>query len=215
MRIRNAFSPTSVGATGHTNNAMAATIVVSMTNASSASSATMAVAATTNTTTGRVPLSTKTRTSSLVASTASTPSTCTKSAVPTCATKRVRNCAQTTTSTGTKVVITTTIATRVATMSCTGARILPCPAMVMQVQATRAKHRRTFTQVRVKRHISRLGDVPSSSHSCKSGGTSKKRCKSEINLDWDKMFKDTFITDIKVADLENGIQVDNPFAFRN
>jgi hypothetical protein len=59
----------------------------------------------------------------------------------------------------------------------------------------------------------RLGDVPSSSCFCKSGGTSKKRCNSDIDLDWDKTFKDTFVTDIEVSDLENGFQVENPFTF--
>jgi hypothetical protein len=68
-------------ATGCTINTMAATIFVSMADRSSASSATTAVAVTTNATTGRVPLSTKTRTSSPVASTASMPSTRTKSAM--------------------------------------------------------------------------------------------------------------------------------------
>jgi hypothetical protein len=59
----------------------------------------------------------------------------------------------------------------------------------------------------------RSGDVPSSSRSCKSGGNSKKRQNSDIDLDWDKMFKDAFVTDIEVADLKSGIQVENPFAF--
>ncbi len=65
----------------------------------------------------------------------------------------------------------------------------------------------------------RLGDVPSSSCSCKSGGTSKKcgtskkRQNLDIDLDWDETFKDTFVTDIEVADLKNGIQVENPFVF--
>jgi hypothetical protein len=143
MRIRNAFSLTSVGATGQTIDATAATIVLSMADACSASSATTAVATMTNTTTGRVPSSAKTMTPSPVASTAGTPSTHTKSAVPTRSIKR--NCVQTTTSTGTKVAITTTIATRVATMSHAGARILPCPATATQVRATRAKPRRIYT----------------------------------------------------------------------
>ncbi len=61
--------------------------------------------------------------------------------------------------------------------------------------------------------------MPSSSCSCKSGstskkrGTSKKRKNSDIHLDWDKTFKDAFVTDIDIADLKNGIQVENPFAF--
>ena len=65
----------------------------------------------------------------------------------------------------------------------------------------------------------RLGDVPSSSRSRKSDSTSKKRGtskklrNSDIDLDWDKMFKDAFVTDIEVADLKNGIQVENPFVF--
>jgi hypothetical protein len=138
-----AFSPTSIGATGHTINATVATIIVSMANTSSASSAMTAVAAMANAMTGRVPPSAKTRTSSPVASMASTPSTCTKSAVPTHGMKW--NCTQTTTSAGTKVAIITTTATQVATMSCTGALILPCPATATQAQATRAKPRRIFT----------------------------------------------------------------------
>jgi hypothetical protein len=58
-----------------------------------------------------------------------------------------------------------------------------------------------------------LGNVPSSSCSRKSGGTSKKRQNSDIDLDWEKMFEDAFVTDIEVADLENGIQVENLFTF--
>ncbi len=135
--LRNAFFPTSVRATGQRIDGVAATIVVSMANTSIASSALTAVAATTNTTTGKVNPSAKIRTSSPIASTASTPSTCTKSAMPARAIKQ--NCAPTTTSTGTKVAITMTIATQVATMSRVGARILPCPAMATQVRATRAK----------------------------------------------------------------------------
>ncbi len=34
-----------------------------------------------------------------------------------------------------------------------------------------------------------------------------------VNLDWDKTFKDAFATDVEVADLENGIQIENLFAF--
>jgi hypothetical protein len=66
----------------------------------------------------------------------------------------------------------------------------------------------------------RSGNVPSSSSSCKSDSTSKKRgtsknCwNSDINLDWDETFKDAFVTDVEVADLKNGIQIENPFAFR-
>jgi hypothetical protein len=56
----------------------------------------------------------------------------------------------------------------------------------------------------------KLSDVPSSSCSCKS---SKKRCISDVDLDWDKTFKDAFVTDIEVADLKNRIQVKSPFAF--
>jgi hypothetical protein len=67
----------------------------------------------------------------------------TKSAVPTHAIKQ--NCAQTTTSAGTKVAITMSIATQVARMSCARLLILPCPAMAMQAQAMRAKLKRTFT----------------------------------------------------------------------
>jgi hypothetical protein len=108
MHIRSAFSPTRV--TGHMIDATGATIIVSMADASCASSVATAVAATTNATAGRVPLSAKKRTSSPVASTASTPSIRTKSAMPTRAIKQ--NCVQTTTrSAGTKVAITTTIAT--------------------------------------------------------------------------------------------------------
>jgi hypothetical protein len=65
----------------------------------------------------------------------------------------------------------------------------------------------------------RLGDVPSSSRSRKSDSTSKKRGtskklrNSDIDLDWDKMFKDAFVTDVEVADPKNRIQVENPFAF--
>jgi hypothetical protein len=59
----------------------------------------------------------------------------------------------------------------------------------------------------------RLDDVPSSSCSRKSSGTSKKRRNSDIDLDWDETFKDTFVMDIEVADLKNWIQVEYPFAF--
>jgi hypothetical protein len=65
----------------------------------------------------------------------------------------------------------------------------------------------------------RLGNVPSSSCSRKSDstskkrGTSKKRQNSDIDLDWDKTFKDTFVTDVDVADLKNWIQVENLFVF--
>jgi hypothetical protein len=41
----------------------------------------------------------------------------------------------------------------------------------------------------------------------------KKRCNSDIDLDWDKTFEEAFVTDIEVADLENWIQVENLFAF--
>jgi hypothetical protein len=53
-------------------------------------------------------------------------------------------------------------------------------------------------------------DVPSSSHCCKS---SKKHCFSDVELNWVETFKDAFVTDVKIADLDNGIQVKNPFAF--
>jgi hypothetical protein len=56
----------------------------------------------------------------------------------------------------------------------------------------------------------KLSDVPSSSCSQKS---SKKHCFSDVDLDWDEKFKDAFVTDIEVADLEYGIQVKNLFAF--
>jgi hypothetical protein len=85
----------------------------------------------------------KTRTSSPVTSTASMPSTHTKSAMPTHTIKQ--NCPQTTTSAGTKVAITTTIATQVAMMSRARALILPCPATAKRARATRAKLKRTFT----------------------------------------------------------------------
>jgi hypothetical protein len=52
----------------------------------------------------------------------------------------------------------------------------------------------------------KLSDVPSSSHSRKS---SKKRRFSDVDLDWDEMFKDAFVMDNEVADLKNGIQVKN------
>jgi hypothetical protein len=55
----------------------------------------------------------------------------------------------------------------------------------------------------------KLSDVPSSSRSCKS----KKHCFSDTNLDWDERFKVTLVTNFEVADLKNGIQVKNPFAF--
>jgi hypothetical protein len=41
----------------------------------------------------------------------------------------------------------------------------------------------------------------------------KKHHFSDVDLDWDEMFEDAFITDVEVADLKNGIQVENPFAF--
>jgi hypothetical protein len=49
----------------------------------------------------------------------------------------------------------------------------------------------------------RSSNVPSSSHSCKSGPT--KHCNLDIDLDWDDTFKDAVITDIEVEDLESGI----------
>jgi hypothetical protein len=108
---------------------MATIAVAIMADASSTGSATTAVMATTCATTGRGFLSAKTRASSPVAFTASMPNTRTKSAVLICATKHIRNHAQTiTTSAGTKVT-TTIIATPVATMSRAGACILPCPAI--------------------------------------------------------------------------------------
>jgi hypothetical protein len=58
-----------------------------------------------------------------------------------------------------------------------------------------------------------LGNVPSSSCSCKSGGTSKKCQNSDIDLDWDEMFEDAFVTDVEVADLKNRIQFENPLEF--
>jgi hypothetical protein len=156
MCIRNAFSPTSIGATGHTNNATVATIVVSMANASSASLLQWQSRQQKMQQQEESPPSMKTRTSSPVASMVSMPRTCTKSAVPTCAIKRIRNCAQTTMSTS-MTVITMTIVTRVAMMSHAGACILPCPAMAMQAQATRAQPRRIFTYVRVKRTRKKIG----------------------------------------------------------
>jgi hypothetical protein len=143
MRVRSAFSLTSVGVTGRTINATAATIVVSMTNASSASSATTAVAARTNAMTEKVLPNAKTRITRPVASMASTQSTHTKSAMATRSIKQ--NCAQATTSAGMKVAIIMTIATQVAMVSCAGARIIPCPATVMQARATRGKLMRIFT----------------------------------------------------------------------
>jgi hypothetical protein len=55
--------------------------------------------------------------------------------------------------------------------------------------------------------------VPSSSCSCKSSGTSKKSRKLDIDLDWDETFEDAFVKDVEVADLKNGIQVENLFTF--
>ncbi len=52
-------------------------------------------------------------------------------------------------------------------------------------------------------------DVPSSSRSHKS---SKKHRFSDVDLNWDKTFKDAIVRDIEVADLKNRIQVENPFA---
>jgi hypothetical protein len=78
--------------------------------------------------------------------TASTPTTCTKSAMPIRATKCITNHAQTTATKSAGMTATTmAIATPVATMSCAEARILPCPAMVMLARAVRAKPRRIFT----------------------------------------------------------------------
>jgi hypothetical protein len=60
-----------------------------------------------------------------------------------------------------------------------------------------------------KNNKRRLGEMLSSSCSCKSGDTSKKRGiskrrrNSDIDLDWDEMFEDTFVTDVEVADLKN------------
>ncbi len=55
--------------------------------------------------------------------------------------------------------------------------------------------------------------MPSSSCSCKSSGTSKKSRKLDIDLDWDETFEDAFVKDVEVADLKNGIQVENLFTF--
>jgi hypothetical protein len=55
--------------------------------------------------------------------------------------------------------------------------------------------------------------VLSSSCSCKSGDTSKKHQNSDIDLDWDETFGDAFVTEVEVADLKNGIQVENLFTF--
>ena len=52
--------------------------------------------------------------------------------------------------------------------------------------------------------------MPFSLRSCKS---SEKHRFSDVNLNWDEMFKDAFVTDVEVADLEKGIQVENLFAF--
>jgi hypothetical protein len=56
----------------------------------------------------------------------------------------------------------------------------------------------------------KLSDVPSSSCSCKS---SKKHHFSDVDLYWDETFKDTFVMDVEVANLNYGIQFKNPFAF--
>jgi hypothetical protein len=64
-----------------------------------------------------------------------------------------------------------------------------------------------------KNKTRRLGNVPSSSSSRKSSGTPKKHQNLDIDLDWDETFKDAFATDVEVADLKNGIQVEDPFAF--
>ncbi len=53
--------------------------------------------------------------------------------------------------------------------------------------------------------------MPSSSCSCKSSPTKKRHISDD--MDWYKTFKDVVVTDVKVADLKNGIQVENPFAF--
>jgi hypothetical protein len=50
-------------------------------------------------------------------------------------------------------------------------------------------------------------------HTSKEHGTSTKHRNSDIDLDWDKMFKDAFVTDVEVADLKNRIQIETPFAF--
>jgi hypothetical protein len=42
---------------------------------------------------------------------------------------------------------------------------------------------------------------------------SEKHRFSDIDLDWDKTFEDTFITGFEVADLKNRIQVENLFVF--
>ncbi len=71
--------------------------------------------------------------------------TCTKSAVPIRATKRITNRAQTTTTTTTSAgmkATTTITATPVAMMSRAG---VPCPAMPTLAQTARAKKRRIFT----------------------------------------------------------------------
>ncbi len=54
--------------------------------------------------------------------------------------------------------------------------------------------------------------MPSTSCTCKSEPT-KKCCFSDVDLDWEETFKDDFVMDVKVADLVNRIQVENPFAF--
>ncbi len=42
---------------------------------------------------------------------------------------------------------------------------------------------------------------------------SKKRCFSDVDLDWEETIKDAFVTDVEVADLKNGIQVKKPACF--
>ncbi len=101
-----------------------------------------------------------------------------------------------------------------------GSAHTPMPSKGNASASNESKAKENFyPSVGKKNKKRRSGDVPSSSRSCKSGstskkpGASKKRQNSDINLDWDKTFKDTFITDVDVADLKNGIQVENPFVF--
>jgi hypothetical protein len=94
--------------------------------------------------------------------------------------------------------------------SCTSAHT-PMPSDGNASASGKSKAEENFYLSEGKKNNKRnLSDVPSSSHSRKS---SKKRCFSDINLDWDETFKVAFITEVEVADLKNGIQDKNPFAF--
>jgi hypothetical protein len=188
-----------------------------MPNASSASSATTAVMVTTNVMTGRVPQGTKTRTTSPVASMASTPS-----LYKGCH-ANPRNQAKLRTNNNKRRHKSSHYNDNRYTSSNDESRRsahtpMPSNGNASARNESKAKENFYLSEGR-KNKKRRSGNVPSSSHSRKSDstskkhGTSKKHQNSDNDLDWDKTFKDAFVTDVEVADLKNGIQIENPLVF--